>query len=387
MRKRKIAIFTGTRAEYGLLYWIIKGLNDANDVDVMLMVGGMHLSPEFGNTINEIKRDGFKISHSFEFLLSSETAEGISKSMGLALISSSEFFERNRPDILVVLGDRYESFAVSQAAMIARIPIAHIHGGEITEGLIDEAIRHSITKMSHFHYTATEEYRKRIIQLGENPKNIFNYGAPGIDNIKKLKLLNKKDISKKFNISFDAPYFMTTYHPVTLTENDGEKELANLITALDAYKDYQVIISYPNADTNSRVLIDILERYRDKNLDRVHLFQSLGQLNYLSLLKHSKLVIGNSSSGIIEAPSLKTPTVNIGDRQSGRIKGETVISCKSDVDSIKKAIKKGLSKSFDEKCKRSKNPYGTGEASKKIIKSLRSIKLENILIKKFHNLK
>tara|TARA_B100001741_G_C16527819_1_gene587979 strand:+ start:161 stop:1324 length:1164 start_codon:yes stop_codon:yes gene_type:complete len=387
MRKRKIAIFTGTRAEYGLLHWIIKGLNDANDVDVMLMVGGMHLSPEFGNTINEIKRDGFKISHSFEFLLSSETAEGISKSMGLALISASEFFERNRPDILLVLGDRYESFAVSQAAMIARIPIAHIHGGEITEGLIDEAIRHSITKMSHFHYTATEEYRKRIIQLGENPKNIFNYGAPGIDNIKKLKLLNKKDLSQKFNISFDAPYFMATYHPVTLTENDGEKELANLITALDAYKDYQVIISYPNADTNSRVLIDILERYRDKNLERVHLFQSLGQLNYLSLLKHSKLVIGNSSSGIIEAPSLKTPTVNIGDRQSGRIKGETVISCKSNVDSIKKAIKKGLSKSFDEKCKRSKNPYGTGEASKKIIKSLRSIKLENILIKKFHNLK
>ncbi len=387
MHKRKIAIFTGTRAEYGLLYWIIKGLNDAKDIDVKLMVGGMHLSPEFGNTVNEIKRDGFKIAHSFEFLLSSETAEGISKSMGLALISACEFFERDRPDILLVLGDRYESFAVAQAAMIARIPIAHIHGGEITEGLIDEAIRHSITKMSHFHFAATEDYKNRIIQLGESPKNIFNYGAPGIDNIKKLKLLNKKDLSKKFNISFDNPYFMSTYHPVTLTENDGEKELKNLISALDAFKDYQVIISYPNADTNSRVLIEILEKYRDKNSDRVHLFQSLGQLNYLSLLKHSSLVIGNSSSGIIEAPSLKIPTIDIGDRQSGRIKGETVISCQSSINSIKKAIKKGLSKSFNEKCKKSNNPYGDGKASKKIIQSLRNIKLENILIKKFHNLK
>ena len=249
---RKIAVFTGTRAEYGLLYWIIKGLNDAKEIDLKLMVGGMHLSPEFGNTIDEIKNDGFKIDHSFEFLLSSETPQGISKSMGLALISASEFFERNRPDLLLVLGDRYEAFSVAQAAMIARIPIAHIHGGEITKGLIDEAIRHSITKMSHYHYTSTKQYRNRIIQLGENPKNIFNYGAPGIDNIKKLSLLSSSTLSDKFNIFLDKPYFMATYHPVTLSENKGEIELKNLINALDEFKNFNVIFSYPNADTNSR---------------------------------------------------------------------------------------------------------------------------------------
>tara|TARA_B100000795_G_scaffold269912_1_gene261085 strand:+ start:2064 stop:3227 length:1164 start_codon:yes stop_codon:yes gene_type:complete len=387
MNKRKIAIFTGTRAEYGLLYWIIKEIHESKDLELILMVGGTHLSHEYGMTIDQIRKDGFPISDKLEFILSSETPVGISKSMALALISSAESFERNTPDLLIVLGDRFEALAITQSAMIARVPIAHIHGGETTEGLIDEAIRHSITKMSHFHFTSTDEYRKRVIQLGENPANVFNYGAPGIDSIKKIKLLNKRELSKKIHFSLNTPYFMLTYHPVTLSNSGGEEELNHLLQALDSYPNFNLIVSYPNADTNSRGLIERLEAYKNTNPDRVYLSHSLGQLKYLSLLKHSELAIGNSSSGLIEAPSFKIPTINIGHRQSGRISGNTVISCDAKVKDIKKSIDKATSNSFKEKIKNSKNPYGDGKSSKKIVNFIKKVDLNNILMKRFFNLR
>ncbi len=384
---RKIAVFTGTRAEYGLLSSIIRGIHESSEAELQLLVGGMHLSSEFGYTISEIQKEQIPISECLEFLVSSETPVGITKSMGLAMISAADYFARDRPDILVVLGDRFETIAVAQAAMIARIPIAHIHGGEITAGLIDEAIRHSLTKMSHLHFVATDAYKSRIRQLGENPANIFNFGAPGLDNIKELNLLKREVLSEAIGFQLDKKYFMVTYHPVTLSQSAGASGLSSLLSVLDEYPDYQLIISYPNADTNYRELIDILNQYYRKNKNRTFLSRSLGQLKYLSCLKHCEFVIGNSSSGIIEAPTLGIPTINIGDRQKGRITGDTVINCDDRKEAIKNAIDEALSKKFSKRFKIAKNPYGSGDASKKIVEKLIMFPLENILVKKFYDLK
>ena len=384
---RKIAVFTGTRAEYGLLYWIIKGLHDSSDAELKLIVGGMHLSTEYGYTVDQILKDEIPISECLEFLVSSKTSVGIAKSMGLAMISSSEYFARHKPDILVILGDRFEAIAVAQSAMIARIPIAHIHGGEITEGLIDEAIRHSLTKMSHLHFPATESYSDRIKQLGENPEHIFNFGAPGLDSINNLKLLEKNDISKAIGFELNKKYFIVTHHPVTLSSSSGTEGLTNLLSALDEYPQYQVIISYPNADTNSRELIELIDNYYLKNKKRIFLSRSLGQLIYLSSIKHCEMVIGNSSSGLIEAPAFKVPTVNIGNRQKGRTTGESVINCDDSKTSITNAINKALSNDFKKKLKNTMNPYGNGGASEKIVEKIINHPLENIIYKKFYDFK
>ncbi len=383
---RKIAVFTGTRAEYGLLYWIIKGLNKNKDVELQLFVGGMHLSPEFGKTITQIEKDGFIVTEKLEFLLSSDTPVGIGKSMGLALISAVEVLERNKPDVIVLLGDRFESMAIAQAAMVSCIPVAHIHGGEKTEGLIDEAVRHSITKMSHIHFTATDEYRQRVIQLGEKPCSVFNYGAPGIDSIAKLNLMDRKDLSSSIGFDVTIPYFMITYHPVTLSSTGAAEALINLNSVLLEYLDHKLIITYPNADTHGRELIDILEKFKHSNSENVLLIQSLGQLRYLSLLKHCDAVIGNSSSGLIEAPTFRIPTVNIGIRQKGRITGDTIISCDDDKSSIKLAIEEALSKDFLMKCSVSENPYGKGDSSSKILSKLIEYPLKNIINKSFYDL-
>lgn len=384
---RKIAVFTGTRAEYGLLYWVLKGLEESLESELQLFVGGMHLSPEFGYTIDQIVKDGFKITEKLEFLLSSDSAVGVSKSMGLALISASEVLERNKPDLVVLLGDRFESMALAQAAMLACIPVAHIHGGETTEGLIDEAIRHSITKMSHIHFTATEDYRRRVIQLGEHPDSVFNYGAPGIDSILKLPLMERSKLSPSINFDVSSPYFMVTYHPVTLDKSGGLESLINLNAVLDLYPDHKCIITYPNADTHGRKLIEVLETYKNKYPDRVLLVQSLGQLRYLSLLKYCSAVIGNSSSGLIEAPTFNIPTVNIGNRQKGRITGETVIQCGESFEEIKQAVNKALTSEFTAICKRVNNPYGDGDSSKKIVSTMLTFPLENIVEKSFYDLK
>lgn len=384
---RKIAVFTGTRAEYGLLYWIIKGLHESLEAKLQLFVGGMHLSPEFGNTITQIEVDGFPVTEKLEFLLSSDTSVGIAKSMGLALISAADAFERAKPDLLVVLGDRFESMAICQAAMVAQIPIAHIHGGETTEGLIDEAVRHSITKMSHLHFTTTEAYKKRVIQLGENAVKVFNVGAPGIDSIKCLNLLTRDALSKSINFDLsDTPYMVVTYHPVTLTRNGAIEDLKQLLAALYQYPEYKFLITYPNADTHGRALIPLLEEFERSLPDRVLLIQSLGQVRYLSALKYSELVIGNSSSGLIEAPSFKIPTINIGNRQKGRIAGDTVINCDGTKNSIQNAINKALSDSFKEKCRNSVNPYGEGDSSSKILNVILNEDLNDLVFKSFFDI-
>ena len=385
---KKIAVFTGTRAEYGLLYWIIKGIAEADQAELLLYVGGMHLSPEFGKTIKQIEADNFTITDKLEFLLSSDTPVGIAKSMGLALIGAADILDRTKPDLLIVLGDRFESMAICQAAMVAQIPIAHIHGGETTEGLIDEAVRHSITKMSHLHFTATEEYRQRVIQLGEKPSNVFNVGAPGIDSIKALNLLSREELST--SIDFDVtktPYMVVTYHPVTLSCDGAVEDLKQLLIALREYPDHKFLVTYPNADTHGRALIPFLESFKDELQGRVLLIQSLGQLRYLSALKHCDLVIGNSSSGLIEAPTFKIPTINIGNRQKGRLAGDTVINCDGDKNSILRAITESLSKSFKEKCSYSSNPYGEGDSSKNILSTIFTTDLDGLVFKSFFDIK
>ncbi len=385
---KKIAVFTGTRAEYGLLYWIIKGLQDSSTSELQLYVGGMHLSPEFGKTIEQIKSDGFPITEKLEFLLSSDTPVGIAKSMGLALIGAADALDRTKPDLLVVLGDRFESMAICQAAMVAQIPIAHIHGGETTEGLIDEAVRHSITKMSHLHFTATEEYRQRVIQLGENASHVFNVGAPGIDSIKALKLLSREELS--ISLDFDvteAPYMVVTYHPVTLSSDGAVEDLKQLLIALRQYPKHKFLITYPNADTHGRALIPLLDEFAKELQGRVLLVQSLGQLRYLSALKHCELVIGNSSSGLIEVPTFKVPTINIGNRQKGRIAGETVKSCKGDKSSILKAIDEVLSAEFKKICRNSQNPYGEGDSSDRILNIIQNTRLDGLVYKSFFDIK
>lgn len=383
---RKIAVFTGTRAEYGILYWVMKGLKLEADVDFQLFVGGMHLSREFGLTVEKIEDDGFHITERLEFLLSSDAPVAIGKSMGLALMSASEAFNRHRPDLLVILGDRFEVMAVAQAAMISRIPIAHIHGGETTEGVIDEAVRHSISKMAHLHFTATETYRKRVIQLGEHPDRVFNFGAPGIDSIKKLKLLDRKELSDALGFKLDKSYFVITFHPVTLVDGGDSEALFNLLSALDEYPKYKIIISYPNADAGNGKLIKIIESFYQKNKERVFLFQSLGQLRYLSALKHSEAVLGNSSSGLIEAPTLSIPTLNIGDRQKGRIAGATVFNCGSSQSSITEGLHTILTSDFKDICAKEDNTYGVGDASQKIVLRLVSYPLHELLHKRFYDL-
>ncbi|NRF32504.1 UDP-N-acetylglucosamine 2-epimerase [Vibrio coralliilyticus] len=385
---KKIAVFTGTRAEYGLLYWIIKGLHESPSAELQLYVGGMHLSPEFGKTIEQIKSDGFPVAEKLEFLLSSDTPVGIAKSMGLALIGAADALERNKPDLLVVLGDRFESMAICQAAMVAQIPIAHIHGGETTEGLIDEAVRHSISKMSHLHFTATEEYRQRVIQLGENPEHVFNVGAPGIDSIKALELLSREELSKSIDFDLtEKPYMVVTYHPVTLSRDGAVEDLKQLLLTLRQYQDHKFLITYPNADTHGRALIPLLDAFANELQGRVLLIQSLGQLRYLSALKYSDLVIGNSSSGLIEVPTFKVPTVNIGNRQKGRIAGETVISCEGDKNSILNAINVALSLEFKQRCLDSHNPYGKGDSSEKILNIIQDTKLDGLVFKSFFDIK
>ncbi len=382
---KKIAIFTGTRAEYGILYWIIKELHERSDTELQLYVGGMHLSPEFGYTIEQIEKDGFTIDEKLEFLLSSDSPVAVSKSIALALMTSAEAIDRNQPDLIVILGDRFESMAVAQAAMISCTPVAHIHGGEITEGLIDDAIRHSITKMSHLHFTANDQYRNRVIQLGEDPSRVFSYGAPGIDSIKKLDLLGKDDLIKSIDFDITDKFFMITYHPVTLDSDGAKNSLINLLSALEDYKDYKLVITYPNADTHGRALIEILDDYKSKNEDRVLLIQSLGQLRYLSLLKLCNAVIGNSSSALIEAPTFNVPTINIGERQKGRITGATVINCSEDKKSIKDSIEKSLSLEFLNICKNANNPYGQGDSSSKIVQKMVDFDLTGIVKKSFYN--
>ncbi|MDX4040000.1 UDP-N-acetylglucosamine 2-epimerase [Aliarcobacter skirrowii] len=383
---KKICVVTGTRAEYGLLYWLLKEIEADKDLELQVIVTGMHLSPEFGLTYKEIEKE-FKINKKIEMLLSSDTSVGISKSMGLAQISFAESYDELKPDVVVVLGDRYEIFSATSAAMIARIPIAHIHGGEKTEGAFDESIRHSITKMSHLHFAATEEYKNRVIQLGEDPSRVFNVGGMGIENIKRLKLLSKDEFEKSIEFKLNIKNILVTFHPVTLENSTAKEQFQQLLDAIDELEDTNIIFTKANSDTDGRVINQMIDEYVTKNSNKSIVFTSLGQLRYLSALQYVDAVVGNSSSGLAETPSFKIGTINIGDRQKGRIKASSVIDCEANKNSIVKAFAKLYSKEFQESLKTTINPYGDGCASKKIVEILKSVDLENILKKSFYDLK
>ena len=382
---KNVCVITGTRADYGLLKWLIDGVEKSNILNMQLVVTGMHLSSEYGMTIDEIKNDGFKITKNLEMLLSSDTPAGISKSIGLGIIGFADIFNSLKPDLIVVLGDRYEIFSACIAAMTARIPIAHLHGGETTEGVIDESIRHSITKMSHLHFVATDLYKKRVIQLGEIPNNVFNVGGLGIDNIKNLKLLEKNELEKALDLRFSKKNLLITFHPETLSEMKSGDQFDELLSVLNKQKNTKIIFTMPNADTESKIIFSKIRNFCDKSPNAQY-FISLGQLKYLSCLKYIDAVIGNSSSGLTEVPSFKKGTINIGERQKGRIAAKSVIHCKADKNSITKALQKLYSSEFQESLSTIKNPYGDGGASKKIIKVLESIELKGIIKKKFFNL-
>ena len=384
--KRKILVITGTRAEYGLMRWIIQYLQDDSDLELQIVATGMHLSPEFGLTFKTIIEDGFVINKKVEMLLSSDTSIGLSKSMGLGMISFSEVYNDLNPDVILVLGDRFEIFAAVASAMVSRIPVAHIHGGEATEGLIDEPIRHSITKMSHIHFTATEAYRNRVIQLGEQPDKVFYTGTPGLDNISKLKLYNKDEFEKSINFEIGEKCFLVTFHPVTLEKGTSAHQFDELLEAIEYFNDYKVIFTLPNADTDGRIVIEKIQQYVSLNSNKSVAFTSMGQIRYLSALKYVSMVIGNSSSGLTEVPSFKIPTINIGDRQQGRIKADSVIDCLPTKEEIIKSISLGLSLEFQSKLSNIQNPYGSGGASKKIVEILKNIDLKNVLKKQFYNI-
>jgi len=383
---KKICVVTGTRAEYGLLYWLMKEIELDKELELQLIVTGMHLSPEFGLTYKTIEKE-FKIDKKIEMLLSSDTSVGISKSMGLAQISFAEAYEDLKPDLLVLLGDRYEIFSAASAAMIANIPIAHLHGGETTQGAFDEAIRHSITKMSHLHFTAANEYRNRVIQLGENPSRVFNVGGLGIENIKRLKLLSKEEFEKSIDFKLNKKNIIVTFHPVTLEKSTAKEQFQELVDAIDELEDTNIIFTKANSDTDGRVINSMIDEYVSKNHDKSVGFTSLGQLRYLSALQYVDAMVGNSSSGLIEAPSFKIGTINIGDRQKGRIRADSVIDCCENKESILKAVKRLYSSEFQELLNTVKNPFGNGCSSMNIIKELKKINLENILKKSFYDLK
>ena len=382
---KNICVVTGTRAEYGLLRWVMDGIKKSIKLELQIIVTGMHLSPEFGLTYKEIENDGFKIDRKVEMLVSSDSSNGIVKSMGLGMIGFTDALEDLNPDLLLVLGDRYEIFSAVATAMIFRIPVAHLHGGEATEGLIDEPIRHSITKMSHLHFVAAEEYKNRVIQLGEQPQSIFQVGGLGIDNIVNLKLLNHKDFEKSIDSKLGLKNLLITFHPVTLETDTAEKQMTELLNALNKLKDTHLIFTMPNADTDGRVIFKMIENFVINN-SKAKAFTSLGQLRYLSCIKYVDGVIGNSSSGLAEVPSFKKGTINIGDRQRGRLKAKSVIDCEPTQRSIGDALKKLYSVEFQNSLKNVINPYGNGGASQSIVKILENTSFNDILKKKFYDL-
>jgi len=383
--KRKICVVTGTRAEYGLLYWLMKEIQVIDDLELQIIATGMHLSPEFGLTYQQIESDGFAIDEKVEMLLSSDSEVGITKSMGLAMIGFADVLEKLKPDMLVVLGDRFEIFSAASAATVAKVPIAHIHGGETTEGAFDESFRHSITKMSHLHFTSTEEYRSRVIQLGEQPDRVFNVGAVGIDNIKKLNLLNRADFEKSIDFNLGKRNLLITFHPVTLETGTAEEQFSNLLMALDELDDTNLIFTKANADTDGRIINAMIDKFVLDRKETTVTFTSLGQLPYLSAIQYMDGVVGNSSSGLLETPSFKIGTVNVGDRQRGRVKAKSVIDCEPTQEGISDAISYLFSTQFQKGLVDLKSPYGEGGSAEKIVNTIRNYPLNAILKKPFYD--
>lgn len=378
---------TGSRAEYGLLRWLMEEIERTPSLQLQVIATGMHLSPEFGLTYREIECDGFRIDCKVEMLLSSDTPMGLAKSMGLGLIGFADAFQRLQPDVLVLLGDRFEIFAAAAAATVARIPMAHIHGGEVTQGAFDEPLRHAITKMAHLHFVAAEEYRRRVIQLGEAPERVYLVGALGLDGIKRLRLLDREGLEQALDFKLGARSLLVTFHPVTLEPGASKRQMSELLAALARLENVHLIITMPNADTDGRAFIDMIEDFTASHAN-ARAYTSLGQLRYLSCLRYVDGVVGNSSSGLIEAPAFRKGTVNIGDRQRGRLKAASVIDCEPERGAILEAIRKLYSREFQEQLHDVRNPYGEGDAAVRIARVLGECALDSTLLKKgFYDLK
>lgn len=389
MKKRKICVVTGTRAEYGLMSRLIRLINESDKTQLQLIATNMHLSPRFGNTYQEIEADGIKIDKKVPIIADNapDTAVETLNSMSRALSGFAEAYNELKPDLIVVLGDRYEILAAATAALIERIPVAHLHGGEITEGAYDDAIRHSITKMSQLHFTSTEEYRKRVIQLGEQPERVFNVGALGVENIKKLPLMSKEEIEKEIDFKIDDKTILVTYHPVTLGNRTAKDDIDDFVAALEERKELRVIFTMPNSDTGGQFIVDAINSFVERNANRAKAYKSLGVLRYLSVMQQVAAVVGNSSSGLLEVPSFGIPTLNIGDRQNGRIAAESVYNCSSDKTSVLEGLDKVLSKEFRELAYVVCNPYEKANTAEEIFRVISTYPLEGLSQKKFYNIK
>lgn len=374
--RRRIAVVSGSRADYGLLRSLLFAIHSDDTLILQLIVTGMHLAPEFGLTYREIEADGLPIAARVEMLVSSDTATGIAKSMGLGLIGFADTFQSLAPDLLVVLGDRFEILAAAQAALVQRIPMAHIHGGETSEGAFDESIRHALTKMAQWHFVAAEPYRQRVIQMGEPPKHVFNFGAPGLDQLDAITWLDRPALARSLGIGDGSPLLLVTYHPTTLDGRDPVLAMDELCAAIARFEDAVVVFTYPNADTGGRALIDAVDRFVGQAPERRHAFASLGQQRYLSLMRVADVVVGNSSSGLIEAPALHRATVNLGVRQKGRLRAPSVIDTAEDRDGIERALRHALSADFQRRLSDLDSPYGRGRVGTRIRDTLRQVQLD-----------
>lgn len=385
--RKKVCIVTGSRAEYDLFYPLLKELGKEPAFRTQIAVTGMHLSPRYGSTYRQILRDGFTIDEKVKIPLDDNTSAGIIRSVGLGMIGFSAAFKRLGPDFVVLLGDRFETYSAAAAAFIAGIPIAHLYGGELTEGSIDDAIRHSITKMSVLHFTSTEEYRRRVIQLGEEPDRVFNVGALGIDNIRNLKLLSRDELEKELKFGLGGRTMLATFHPATLERGVSGSQIAGVLSALRFFGDLRIVFTRPNSDIDSKIISRLIDKYVQGNPKKSMVVTSLGRLKYLSLLRSVDVVLGNSSSGIIETPSFGKPTVNVGDRQRGRIMAGNIIQCAPGRESVIRALKKAFSPEFRSSCRNVKSPYGNGSAAKKIVSILkRRSPVAGDLKKRFYDL-
>lgn len=382
---KKICVVTGSRAEYGLLRWVVGRISNSKQLKLQLVVTGSHLSHEFGYSVGEIERDGFNVDYRVETLLSSDTSVGVSKSIGLGVIALSEVLEQAEPDLVLVLGDRYEIFAAVTAAMIARVPIAHIHGGELTEGAVDDVIRHAITKMSHLHFVAADEYRNRVIQMGEQPSRVFNVGGLGVESVKRTELMSLDEIEASLGIELLQPSFLVTYHPATLEQDFSADGFRKLLDGLRTFGRAQFLFTMPNADTEGRIINSMIKEFCAE-VENAHHFDSLGRVLYLSTMAQVSAVVGNSSSGLLEAPAMGIPTVNIGNRQNRRLKASSVIDCELQTMAISQSLSQATSEGFLKNLSNIENPYGSGKTSEKILLLLEKITREDLLVKKFNDL-
>ncbi|MES2659796.1 MAG: UDP-N-acetylglucosamine 2-epimerase [Verrucomicrobiota bacterium] len=386
-KPRKICVVTGSRAEYGLLQWIMRHLQNDPRVELQVIATGMHLAPEFGNTWQAITADGFTIQRKVEMLVSSDTSTGMAKSTGLGVIGMADALDNLTPDLLLILGDRFEILAAATAATLMRIPVAHIHGGEVTEGAIDDSLRHAITKLSHLHFTSTEAYRNRVVQMGEQPSHVFNFGAPGLDALQNLQFVSREELQQSLSFDLGKHFFLITFHPVTLGDTPSSDEMACLLAALDTMPhDIRLLFTMPNADAGGRKLLEQINAYVSARSERAIAFSSLGQQRYLSAMKHCLAVVGNSSSGIIEAPSFGAVVINIGDRQKGRISAPSTIHCGSSRDEIEAALRMATAPEHKAIVSIEPNPYGNGGASVKIAETVATHPMENLIRKPFFNL-